>query len=158
MRLPILLAAACAAALAAPAPAAATDPSGGATAPVDASAEPYTGGSAAPAEAPSAPVVRAPSTLAPSAPAVTPTPAHVAATSTEPEPGGKPPSQGSDSPPLEPLPPAAQRSQAKAKSGGSSLALTGGAVAITFTLGFGFLAAGLAGTALARRRVLSENA
>lgn len=165
-RLLALLTAACAVALAAPAPAAAADLSGGAMAPADASAEPYTGGSVGPADdpapppAPAAPVTAratpTPSAPAPSSPsAAAPAPvSHATGNAVEPEAGGGEPGGPDQSPPLEPLPPSSGQAQADANTEGtgSSLAVTGGEMVTTLTLGLGFLAAGLAGTALARRR------
>jgi hypothetical protein len=164
-RLLALLAATCAVALAAPMPAAAHDVSGGAMAPADASVEPYTSGFAGPADDP-APTVSAPATpraaeapaaaAAPSSPpAAAPVPvSHATGNAVEPEAGGDEPGATDDSPPLEPLPPSTGQAQANPNSGdtGPSLALTGGEMVTTLTLGLGFLAAGLAGTALARRR------
>jgi hypothetical protein len=163
MRLLALLAAACAVALAAPLPAAANDPSGGAMAPADASTEVNTGGSVGPADepapAPAAPVTQTaptPTAATPSSPAA-PAPApvsHAAGNAVEPEAGGDQPAGTDGSPQLEPLPPSSGQAQAQPKTGdsGSSLAMTGGALVTTLTLGLGFLSAGLAGTAIARRR------
>jgi hypothetical protein len=164
-RLLALLVAACAVALAAPMPAAATDASGGAMAPADASVEPDTGGSVGPADdpaptppAPVAPRAAQPPTAvaAPSSPSTaTPAPvSHATGNAVEPPAGGDEPGTTNDSPPLEPLPPSSGQAQANANSGdtGPSLALTGGEMVTTLTLGLGFLAAGLAGTAIARRR------
>jgi hypothetical protein len=128
-------------------------------APADASVELYTGGSVGPADdpapTPSAPVTPraadAPAAAAPSSSAAAPAPvSRATGNAVEPEAGGDEPAGTDESPPLEPLPPA----QANADSGqaGSSLALTGGEIVTTLTLGLGLLAAGLAGTALARRR------
>ncbi len=129
-------------------------------APADASVEPYTGGSVGPADDP-APTPSAPVTpraadpptaaAAPSTPSVA---AHATGSAVEPEAGGDEPSGTDDSPPLEPLPPSSGQAQANANSeeAGPSLALTGGEIVTTLTLGLGFLAAGLAGTAIARRR------
>ena len=163
-RLLALLAAACAVALAAPMPAAATDASGGAMAPADASVEPYTGGFVGPADdpaptspAPVTPRVANPPTAAaaPSSPSTAaPAPvSHATGNAVEPPAGGDEPATD-DSPPLEPLPPSSGQAQANANSGdtGRSLALTGGDIVTTLTLGLGLLAAGLAGTAIARRR------
>jgi LPXTG-motif cell wall-anchored protein len=165
-RLLALLAAACAVALAAPLPAAAADPSGGAMAPAEASAETNTGGSVGPADDPvpatAAPTVPVTPRVAPTSTAaapstastVAPTPvSHAAGNAVEPEAGGDEP--GTDnSAPLEPLPPSSGQAQTEATAGdsGSSLAMTGGEMVTTLTLGLGFLAAGLAGTALFRRR------
>jgi hypothetical protein len=83
---------------------------------------------------------------------------HATGNAVEPEAGGEP--GGTDqSPPLEPLPPSSGQAEANANSGnsGSSLAMTGGAMVTTLTLGLGFLAAGLAGTAIARRRREAAN-
>ena len=145
-------------------PAAATDASGGAMAPADASVEPYTGGSVGPADDPArtspAPVTpRAadpPKAAAPSSPtaaAAAPV-SHATGNAVEPEAGGDEPGSTDGSPPLEPLPPSSGQAQANANGGdtGPSLALTGGEIVTTLTLGLGFLAAGLAGTAIARRR------
>ena len=79
---------------------------------------------------------------------------HATGNAVEPPAGGDEPGTTNDSPPLEPLPPSSGRAQANANSGnsGPSLALTGGEMVTTLTLGLGFLAAGLAGTAIARRR------
>ena len=168
-RLLALLTAACAVALAAPAPAAATDPSGGAMGPADASVEPYTGGSVGPADdpAPTSPARVTPraadapvAAAAPSSPSsgVSAPVSHATGNAVEPEAGGEP--GGTDqSPPLEPLPPSSGQAEANANSGnsGSSLAMTGGAMVTTLTLGLGFLAAGLAGTAIARRRREAAN-
>jgi hypothetical protein len=164
-RLLALLAASCAVALAAPLPAAAADPSGGAMAPADASAETNTGGSVGPADdpvpapaTPSAPVPRSVPTPTATAPSASSTAApapvsHATGNAVEPEAGGDEPGTD-DSAPLEPLPPSSGRAQTEAQGGdtGSSLAMTGGEMVTTLTLGLGFLAAGLAGTALARRR------
>jgi hypothetical protein len=162
-RLLALLAAACAVALAAPMPAAAHDASGGAMAPADASVEPYTGGSVGPADEP------APAPAAPATPRAAPTPtaagpsmptaaasgpvSHATGNAVEPEAGGEAPA-GTDEPPVEPLPPSSGQAQAQPKTEdtGPSLAMTGGEIVTTLTLGLGFLAAGLAGTAIARRR------
>ena len=146
-------------------PAAAIDASGGAMAPADASVEPDTGGSVGPADdpaptppAPVAPRAAQPPTAvaAPSSPSTaTPAPvSHATGNAVEPPAGGDEPGTTNDSPPLEPLPPSSGRAQANANSGnsGPSLALTGGEMVTTLTLGLGFLAAGLAGTAIARRR------
>ena len=93
---------------------------------------------------------------APSSPSTaTPAPvSHATGNAVEPPAGGDEPGTTNDSPPLEPLPPSSGRAQANANSGnsGPSLALTGGEMVTTLTLGLGFLAAGLAGTAIARRR------
>jgi hypothetical protein len=137
---------------------------------VDASAETNTGGFVAPAPDPTpvpAPTGRATPRAAPapsSAPATAYTPAaapasapvsHAAGNAVEPPAGGEDPA-GSDEPPLEPLPPSTGEATAKPQAsdgdGGSSLAMTGGEIVTTLTLGLGFLAAGLAGTAFARRR------
>jgi hypothetical protein len=164
-RLLALLAAACAVALAAPMPAAATDASGGAMAPADASVEPYTGGSVGPADdpAPTSPARVTPRVANPPTAAAAPSPpstaapapvSHATGNAVEPPAGGDEPGATDDSPALEPLPPSSGRAQANATSGdtGHSLALTGGEMVTTLTLGFGLLAAGLAGTAIARRR------
>jgi len=146
-------------------PAAATDASGGAMAPADASVEPYTGGFVGPADDPApaspAPVTprvanpptaaAAPSSRSTAAPAPV---SHATGNAVEPEAGGDEPAGTNDSPPLEPLPPSSGQAQANANSEetGPSLALTGGEIVTTLTLGLGLLAAGLAGTAIARRR------
>ena len=137
-------------------PAAAADPSGGAMAPADASVEPYTGGSVGPADDP-APTPSAPVTprAADSPRAAAPAPvSHATGNAVEPEAGGDEPAGTDDSPALEPLPPSSGQAKANANSGdaGPSLALTGGETVTTLTLGLGLLAAGLAGTAIARRR------
>ena len=79
---------------------------------------------------------------------------HATGNAVEPEAGGDEPAGTNDSPPLEPLPPSSGQAQANANSEetGPSLALTGGEIVTTLTLGLGLLAAGLAGTAIARRR------
>ncbi len=174
MRALVLAAGACAALLVVAPSAAAVDPSGGAMAPTDASVETNTGGSLGPANQPApspapaavprtAPVTAptsaatAPST-SPSVPAATstasaavvkPPVARRAGNAVEPTAGG-----GRNSAPLEPLPPSSGKAAAKptATSSGPSLAMTGGEMATTLTLGVLFLTAGLLGAGFARRR------
>ena len=167
-RLLTLFLVACATPLAATPPAAATDPSGGAMAPADATAEPYTGGSAAPEDPAPAPAAAPARSSAPvvahtATPTSTPAPvARPAGTAVEPPAGGEQPQD--DSPPLEPLPPETgnqdTKPSAKPADSGSGLAMTGGEITMTLTLGIAFLAAGLAAAALSRgrrRRLVSES-
>jgi hypothetical protein len=126
-------------------------------APADASAELYTGGSVGPADepaptapAPATPRVAPASASAPSSPSAAPAPvSHATGNAVDPHAGGEEPSA-----PLEPLAPSSGQAQANPKTGtpGASRAMTPGATVTTLTLGLGLLAAGLAGTAIARRR------
>ena len=99
----------------------------------------------------STPAAAAPATSTASATAgvVKPPLSHASGNAVESAAGG-----GGGSALLEPLPPSSGKAAAKPKAGssGPSLAMTGGQMATTLTLGVLVLATGLIGTAFARRR------